>query len=191
VRRRVSIRSEQITAGEVFDTYEMIRDIIVRDAEVARSQFGGDSNLRDARLFGMTLGELDRHFEGLLDEVDEQTSLFIIAAAEAEIRVDFENRVVRRKPKDSITRAFRDIATDRGERVPLEDILDVWAEKVPSAKTDVSRFKGALVYRHWLAHGRYWVSKHGENYHPSGLSLIIESLLAKTSLGDVGTKRDS
>ena len=192
MRRRAAISSERMTVGDVLDYYEAVRDSIVCRAETAKRHFGREAGPLDPKLFGMNFEELDGYFEGLLDEIDEQASLFIIAAAEAEIRVDFENRVVAKKPKGSaVTEAFRSIAMLKGQRVPLEEILDVWAREAPSVKTDVSQFKGALKFRHWLAHGRWWIPKLGQRYDPSGLFLIIESLLTKTGLGDGGGIRGS
>lgn len=105
-----------------------------------------------------------------------------IGSYQAAIRVDFENRVMSRKPKNSVTRAFRRMATRTGRQVRLEDILDVWAREIASAKADVSQLKGALGFRHWLAHGRWWVPKLGHRYDPAGLFLVIESLFTKTGL---------
>lgn len=178
--RRASINSSQVTMEDVWDYYETIRDHIVQSAEAAKGGTAGAAEVRDPSLFGKSLDEIQR----LLDEADQQASLFIIAAAEAAIRVDFESRVMTRRPKDSVTKAFRHIAIQNGLRIRLEDILDVWAEETASTKVDVGRFKGALGFRHWLAHGRWWVPKLGQKYDPAGLVLIVESLLGKTGLGD-------
>ena len=176
--RRTAINSIQVTVGDVWDYYETTRDKSCKATEVARRGLADAADLRDPRLFGKTLGEIER----LLDEADKQASLFIIAAAEAAIRVDFENRVMSKKPKDSVTKAFRRMATRKGQRVRLEDILDVWSQEIASTRTDVSQFKGALGFRHWLAHGRWWAPKLGHRYDPAGLFLVIESLLTKTGL---------
>ncbi len=176
--QRTAISSAQVTVGDVWDYYETTRDNLVRGAEIATRAVASAADVQDPRLFGKTLAEIEK----LFDEADKQASLFIIAAAEAAIRVDFENRVMNRKPKDSVTRAFRRMASRTRRRIRLEDILDVWAEEIASAKADVSQLKGALGFRHWLAHGRWWVPKLGHRYDPAGLFLVIESLFTKTGL---------
>jgi len=178
----VSIRSDQVTMDDVLDYCETMRDGIVRRAEIAKRNLVDGTDLQDPKLFGKSVDELNAYFERLLDEADKQASLFIIAAAEAAIRVDFWKRVdgKRGKRKDSVNRAFRNIYKSQKVRVRLEeDILDIWSDAVPGAKSEVGVFKGALRFRHWLAHGRYWAWKHGAEYDPNGLILIIEDLFSK------------
>lgn len=172
----VSINPNQVTIEDVWDYYGTVRDNIVRGAEIAKRNRPDGIGLQDSTLFGKSLADIER----LLDEADMQASLFIIAAAEAAIRVDFHIRVAKKKPKDSVTQAFRGIYNDQSKgRIRLEDILDTWATKIPIAKTDIRTFKGALRFRHWLAHGRYWAPKFGQAYDPTALVRIITSLFAK------------
>jgi hypothetical protein len=170
-----------MTIGDVWDYYETVRDNLARSAEIAERNLPDDIGFQDSKLFGKSLGDI----EWLLDEADMQASLFIIAAAEAAIRVDFHERVVKKKPKDSVTRAFRSIYNDQGKgRIRLEDILDTWATNIPIAKADIRTFKGALRFRHWLAHGRYWVPKFGQTYDPTALVRIITNLFGKIGVAN-------
>jgi hypothetical protein len=43
----------------------------------------------------------------------------------------------------------------------------------------VSDFRGALSFRHWLAHGRYWTPKLGRRYAVRDVFEIAERLFAK------------
>ena len=183
----VSVRSDadQVTMDDVLDCYETMRDGIVRRAEIAKRNLTDGTDLQDPKLFGKSVDELNAYFERLLDEADKQASLFIIAAAEAALRVDFWKRVdgKRGKRNDSVNRAFCRIRKSRKVRERLEeDILDTWSDAVLGAKSKVGVFKGALRFRHWLAHGRYWVWKHGAKYDPNALILIVEDLFSKTGV---------
>lgn len=183
---RVSISSSRIGVDDVWEYYETMRAAIVQFAETAKQSLVEGADLQDPRLFGMDMAELDAHFESLLDEADKQACLFLIASAEAAMRVDFLERVYEKR-KDRVSRAFRDIYKSRCEhnktRVRLdEDILDTWASEIAKASTAVETFKGALKYRHWLAHGRYWVPKLGRRYDPIGIVQIVMDVFGAIGL---------
>ena len=132
----------------------------------------------------MDIEEVNAYFEGIFEEIDTQTSLFLIAATEATVRSDFLERVYTRK-RDAVSQTFREVYKTRCNhnkvKVRLEeDILDVWGNHLPKTKPDVSRLKGALKYRNWLAHGRYWVPKIGQRYDPIGIIQIATNFLEKT-----------
>jgi hypothetical protein len=186
VTPRMSISSNRIGVDDVWEYYETMRAAIVQFAEAAKQSLIEGSDLRDPMLFGMNLAELDAYFENLLDEADKQACLFLIASAEAAIRVDFLERVYEKR-KDRVSRAFRDIYKSRCEhdktRVRLDrDILETWASEITRAKTAVGTFKGALKFRHWLAHGRYWVPKLGRKYDPIGIVQIVMDLFGVIGL---------
>ena len=177
---RVPIGSRQITVDDQWAYYEAVRAAIVRSAQAAKQSLADGASPQDPKLFGMTLAEAAQYFDALEGEADTQASLFLIAAAEATLRVDFLERVKKRR-RDSVSRAFRDVYKSRRDhskaRVRLEDdILATWAAEVPEARSHVGTFRAALRFRHWLAHGRYWVPKLGQRYDPSGLVQIIANL---------------
>ncbi len=184
--RRVSISADQIGVDDVWEYYETMRAAIVQFTETAKQSLIEGTDRRDPRLFGMNLAELDVYFENLLNEADQQACLFLIASAEATIHVDFHERVYKKR-KDSVSREFQDIyKAKRGHdktRIRLEeDILDTWASEITRAKTAVGTFKGALKFRHWLAHGRWWVPKLGRKYDPAGIVQIVMDLFGAIEL---------
>ena len=183
---RVSISPNRTGVDDVWEYYEALRAAIVQSAEAARQSLAEGANVEDPRLFGMDMPELNAHFASLLDEADKQVCLFLIAGAEGAIRVDFFERVYEKR-KDRVSRAFRDIYKSRcghnKTRVHLEeDILDTWASQsqLGKAKTAIGVFKGALKFRHWLAHGRWWAPKLGRRYDPVGVVEIVMGLLEAT-----------
>jgi hypothetical protein len=130
-------------------------------------------------VLGMTPDEVVRYFEDARGELEVATSLMVLAEAEAVLRVDYLSRV-RRKGKDPLSRAFRELHKQKERRVALEqDLLDTWVAHHNDCKSVVSDFRGALSFRHWLAHGRYWTPKLGRRYAVRDVFEIAERLFAK------------
>ena len=184
----VSISAEQTTVEDVWNHYETVRDSVVRQWEEAKHSLIGGMKQQNQRLLGMSADEVDAYYESILEEVDAQASLFILAATEATLHVDFWTRVDEKRKEPAI-RAFRNIYKSRSEhnrpRVRVEeDIFDTWAEQIPEAKSDIAKFKQAFKYRHWLAHGRYWVWKQGRRHDPTGLVRMISSLFERIGLSN-------
>jgi hypothetical protein len=67
-------------------------------------------------------------------------------------------------------------------------ILDVWRDRDGKTKSLIGDFRGALNYRHWLAHGRHWTPKRGQNYDPLGTAKIVIQLFKKIGLRIPGIK---
>jgi hypothetical protein len=181
--RRIPVNSEQITLDDIWQHYDALRGTVVREAEETRQSLGRGTAPRNPQLLGMGIEEMDAYFEAILEEIDAQASLFLLAATEATLRVDFLARVYERR-KDPVSRTFRDVYKRRRQHTKTkvrleEDILDTWGQEWPESKSHASRLKGALEYRHWLAHGRWWPPKLGQRYDPSGLVQIITGFLAK------------
>lgn len=186
MRKKVSINPDQLTVSDVWEHYENLRDCTVQMYEQAKQCRLQNSSPCNPRFFGMTAGEIDEFFEKNLEETDRQVCLFLIAAAEAAFRVDFLQRVYDKK-RDEISRQFRTIFREKRNNSRLninleDDVLNVWVENVPSTKPHFGSFKGALNYRHWLAHGRYWVPKLGRKYDPVGILNIILGSFAEIGL---------
>ena len=88
----------------------------------------------------------------------------LLSAIEASLRIDYLNRVYRRE-KDDLSKIFRKIHKNKANKASLEeDILSSWKKYHPSFQSIFSDLLGALKYRHWLAHGRYWGPKLGRQY---------------------------
>ncbi|MGB7132439.1 MAG: hypothetical protein WBD59_16615 [Candidatus Sulfotelmatobacter sp.] len=45
-----------------------------------------------------------------------------------------------------------------------EDILEAWSEHSSGSRQLIAELRGAFNFRHWLAHGSYWVPKLGRKY---------------------------
>ncbi len=185
--KKASINPDQHTVADVWQYYENMRDSMVQMYEQTKHNRLLGLTGSDPKFFAMDLREIDEFFKQNFEETDQQACLFLIASAEAAFRVDFLQRVYHKK-KDDVSREFQSIYKRRNNsrlNIILEDdILDIWAEKVPESKPYVGLFKGTLNYRHWLAHGRYWVPKLGAKYDPAGILTIILSVFDRTGLVD-------
>lgn len=174
--KRVSITEEIRNISEVWQWYDDTKAaLIVYEQEIVRSittGYGIPEHLR-----GMTANEIETYFRAQKEELDDLASFALISAIEAILRIDYLKRVYVKK-KDAVSRAFRKLYQEKRERVHLsEDILGVWVEKYPSCKSAIGDFRGAINFRDWVSHGRYWVPKIGREYRPESVFDIGYSLL--------------
>ena len=120
------------------------------------------AGMPDPRFPLFTLDEIDAHFAERVAEASRLAAMSLFGAAEAGLRIDFENRASRKVKKrigSALNADFRALRKSHKERVRLDDILGAWATNEPNVKSSVSSFGKSLHTRHWLAHGRYWLSK--------------------------------
>jgi hypothetical protein len=109
-----------------------------------------------ARFLGFSPAEFTDLLRNRIEETEFRSSFAILAAVEAALRDDYEFRATKRR-KDPLSRAFRVIYRTKRERVRFdEDLLDLWVHHYPGLRREVGQLRGALHFRHWLAHGRSW-----------------------------------
>lgn len=131
-----------------------------RDVEAAVKDYFSASNPRLAKRFlGYTEEDLLSERTLLLEEHGRGTSMTVLAALEAAFHIDFLQRCYRRE-KDAVSTEFLKLYGSKGARVSLGgDILPVWKRKARELASIVADLQKVFKYRHWLAHGRYWVPK--------------------------------
>jgi hypothetical protein len=116
------------------------------------------------RFFGLRHEEIQNELTARLEETDQRSAFFILTSLEATFRIDYECRC-RKRLKDRLSRAFRTIYRERETRVSLEEhIFDNWSESSPELRQLIGELRSAFRFRHWLAHGSYWVPKLGRKY---------------------------
>lgn len=131
---------------------------------------------------GMTSEEVKLHFSNIEKENELAFCFNLIAATEASLRIDYKIRVSERL-KDDLSRDFREIYKEYGDRVSLEDtILEKWKERYPQYKTNIGQYKSILKFRHWFAHGRYWIPKIGGKYDSISIYTICDNIVNKLPL---------
>jgi len=113
----------------------------------------------------MTQEEIDSAITKMSLELDQEVVLLLTASFEAEFQADFHDRVSRKR-KDRVSREFRRILGDQrgrrqgAKRVAFKQILEVWGKHEGHVRA-IGNLKQLIQFRHWLAHGRYWVQKSG------------------------------
>lgn len=106
-----------------------------------------------------SIAQLRDELTRFLWEVDLQASLSLLAALEASFRIDYAIRCEKRH-KDPLSVHFREIYKGRGNQAHLEeDIISGWQTYTPGSNRLLSELRQAVKFRHWLAHGRYWILK--------------------------------
>lgn len=148
--KRLALSSEELPLSELYQ-YKA-------DAEVGLNLLFSQPNNKEELLF-LTPSETENLLAQRIEELDCQASLALLTSLEAMFQIDFHMRVQRRW-KDDLSREFRGISSHR-RRISFErDIIKNWESFHPSTKSYFRPVKQALKYRHWLAHGRYWLLKH-------------------------------
>jgi hypothetical protein len=166
----IIIEGHNINKRAVLDYKQKIRDLITKDP---------DHSDIPPRFVGLTLNEVESYFNQLILELENQTSFSMISSIEAKLRKDYLLRVYNRK-KDMLSKEFQGIYLKKEDRARLEDdILDSWKRyHEDELKSSISRYKGSLNHRDWLAHGRYWSPKYGK-YSLSTVYDICNDLITK------------
>jgi hypothetical protein len=128
-----------------------------------RLYFSPSAPTFDVRFYGDTVEEINQKRAERLAEADLTSVLTVLAALEAAFRIDYLQRCYRRE-KDPLSRALRDLHKRKQTRVRLDVILDAWKDHTSIESRLFGDLRGALLFRHWLAHGRYWEPKLGRKY---------------------------
>jgi hypothetical protein len=146
------------TPESVLEYYERSQEALGSLRKTLRTDVGPNS-----RFFGMAEVEIEKSLRDLAQELDYEVTLLLTASFEAILQLDFLLRVRKRK-RDTISIKFRrlrfNVRTRRKNRVTIEEILDVWQEET-NTRQAIGNFKQLIQFRHWLAHGRYWIQKSG------------------------------
>ena len=129
-----------------------------------------------------TEAELSAILAMRLAETELRSCLAILSSIEAALRVDYATRCSARL-KDSLSRDFRDLFKRYENRVSFEeDILRLWSKHYPELRREIGDLRGALKFRHWLAHGRYWELKRGRKYDVTDVFLLASVIGANFPL---------
>ena len=158
--------SEEVQQKMKFLFEEQDRTVSMNLPATLEAAFRMDFLQRCSRFADYTSEKIQQEMKSLLEEQDRIASMNLLAALEAAFRMDFLQRCYKRR-KDRVSREFRELYDRKGIYVSLEeDIFQVWKQKSSVSSSIISDLKGAFKYRHWLAHGRYWVPKFGRyDYH--------------------------
>jgi hypothetical protein len=129
------------------------------------------------RFFGLRPEEIQSELFARLEETDQRSAFFVLTTLEAAFRTDYEYRCQKRM-KDGLSRRFRAIYKRRETAVSLdEEIFEAWRENSPGLQQLIGELRGAFRFRHWLAHGSYWVPKLGRKYDFNFVYALADDVL--------------
>ena len=138
------------------------------------------------RFAGYAATEVNDELGERLVETDLTSSLAALASVEAAFRIDYLQRCYRRG-KDPVSRAFRNIYKAKQQQASLEDeIFEVWVDNSSVPRSIIGELRGALRFRHWLAHGRYWTPKLGRRYDFNDLFALADLTLRSFPFHEFG-----
>ncbi|MFA6220945.1 MAG: hypothetical protein WC647_01385 [Desulfomonilaceae bacterium] len=170
--KKVPLSGEQLNLSEINDHYDNVTEALKRYFNPANGYY-------DQKFAGCSATELESELQACLEEIDRTSTLSVLSAIEAIFRIDYLERCYTKK-KDPISRVFRQLYKEEGPRVSFEKhILSVWEREATGASIIIARLKNVFKYRHWLAHGRYWVLKIGQKnrYDYQDVFLLAETLI--------------
>ncbi len=166
---RVNFSGQHLELEEIGEHYA--------DVDESLKRYFSPTPANKKRFDGYSQEEIAFELRQRLVEQHQLGALSILGALEAAFRMDYLQRVYARR-KDDLSQAFRALYKAKGARVSLEDdILEAWKAHSNVSPRLVGDLCGALKYRHWLAHGRYWTPKLGQRYDYDGLYEFAEAVL--------------
>jgi hypothetical protein len=166
---RVPLSGENLELDEIANHHA---DVI----NSLRNYFSAASPHYLQRFAGYAPREIGDELAIRLLESEKSSILTMLSALEAVFRIDYLQRCYNRR-KDTLSRVFRDLHKIKGSRVGLEDeILGAWKEHTSVPASLIGDIRGAFKYRHWLAHGRYWVPKIGQKYDYDSIYSLADTV---------------
>ncbi len=152
------------------------------DAEASLRLFFSHSNPTfPQRFVSYRPADVTEELAARINETELRSALATLARVEAALRQDYLRRC-KDKLADDVSIAFRRIHRARGRRARLdEDILATWYENLkPTERAVISKLRGMLKFRHWMAHGRYW--NFGAEYSFQDVYLVADLTIATLGL---------
>jgi hypothetical protein len=124
----------------------------------------------------LTVDEVQEKKRVVENELEIDFCLNLLSSFEAVLRIDYAFRCQNRK-RDEVSRYFRNYYRNDGLKVNFEEIiLKGWKIYFPNIKKDIDYLTNAFQYRHWIAHGRYWVYDK-KRYEFDDLYMTIERII--------------
>lgn len=148
--KRLSRSNKQLALEELY-FYKI-------DAEQGLKKLFAEPQSKESLLF-LTPTEIKELLAQRIKELELQASLTLFTSLEAMFQIDFHDRIEKRA-KDELSQIFKERNHQGSARISFEgDILNMWEDVYPQTRKYFQPIKAALKYRHWLAHGRYWLLK--------------------------------
>ena len=166
-RISVSFSNQNVPLAYVREKYQVSMD--------ALNDFYRTTN---SRFISYTMQEFQQELDKSRDELEKVFSLDLLSCVEASCRIDYLNRLGK-KLKDPVSQAMRALKLSDPRKASLEDhILSIWQNTGSYRNSYMSEIKRAFKYRHWLAHGRYWVLRNGITFDFPSLYALMNPFIS-------------
>lgn len=119
--------------------------------------------------------DVAKKLENRINETDMRSVLALMAGIEAVFRLDYEWRRYAKKA-DAVSIDFR----QKKSIMRLDDIWNTWRINHPNLREEISQLRGAMHFRHWLAHGKFW--KPGQKYDFQSIYLLAQAVFSNFPL---------
>jgi hypothetical protein len=152
------------TVEEIESWYEdqVLALLAFKNEQIQHARLGTIPSI--LKFHGLSIDELLDYFDQSMLELEYLVCFNLLAVVEAHIRMDFYSKI-KKRPRLNITKRYQELFKEKKNKVSLEeDLLEILKDEIPSYKSAFSAYDGALKFRHWIAHGRYWVPKLGMSY---------------------------
>jgi hypothetical protein len=138
--------------------------------------FSSSSPFLDERFTGYSLQEISSEMSRIILEHERDSALKILASIEAVLRLDYLQRCDGLR-KDLLSRELKKVFNKKRDKARLDDdIIGAWKKYSGINPEIFHELIAAFNYRHWLAHGRYWIPKLGrQKYDFTYLYILAES----------------
>jgi len=139
--------------SDILKYYERVNEFLRWLERQARV---GEAVTIDHPFYGMTPREVDQEAQNLRSELEKHVSLMLTASFEAVLRVDLATRI-QKSLRDESSRKLREkFGRCVFRAIRLEALIDAWRQLRFGQAHVFGKFKQLILFRHWLAHGRYW-----------------------------------
>jgi hypothetical protein len=160
----------------LLDYYRRMVEILEAAGRNLHPILGG----RAGEFRNMTQGEFDAALQDARDELDAQSTMMIIASAEAILKRDCRQRLLEKDRRNKLwlgLDALREAEAAAGYKgVRTAKLLAVWKSVTAHQLKQMTRL---FEHRNWLAHGRFYTDKSGVVADPEQVVLVIKDSFAK------------
>ena len=182
-RKRFSISNRILEIREIADHHSDTEKALKEYYSLSRSK-----KFLPAKFMDYSKENLSVELHKRIAELEKTSSFTLLSFLEARFKVNYQNRCQRRE-RDPLTYDLRKIYKKKAGQASLEnDILRTWKKYFQNhfpedreARNLLSELTSAFKYRHWLAHGRYWVPKLGTPYDYYDVYVLSEKICNKSS----------
>lgn len=159
-RPRVALSATYLSIDQPRQWLHCVTSALLAQAERNKQSADFATPLQDN--FGLTFDMVDAQAALTIQESEQLATMALFAAVEAGLQIDYQNRIRRRVKKGKVLRQLykkiNEATTRKKLQAPaVELLLDSWKQVHPQIAQLAGDLLAAFRYRHWLAHGRYWV----------------------------------